>query len=292
MSTFIGVDAGGSRTTAVVVDRDGTELVRGTSGPSGFQDRGPEVAAASIRALVAELIDASRDRPGASDERPARLVCAMAGGGRGGSASELEHLLGAADIADQVTVVTDADAALHAAFGEGPGIVVIGGTGSIAVGRARDGRTARAGGTLPPGGDPGSGEWLARQAIRARLDPVSQLGQRTLDASRSEVAGLARVVCEAASAGDQAAATLVRRAGEALADLVLDVRAGLAPWAASPRVALAGGLLEPERPVRDAVIAALRWESPPTEILPERVDGALGAARLAIRGGFVAGCEE
>lgn len=282
MSLFVGVDGGGSRTTAVAVDEHGAEVARGGSGPCGFQSDGPVPAAAAIGALLAELTRPLPDQP------VVMLVCAMAGGGRPGPAKELERLLGHAGLADDVAVVTDADAALHAAFGTGPGILVIAGTGSIAVGRRADGRIGRSGGLLPPGGDPGSGEWLARQAILAGVDRVFSREQWALTAPRAEVSAVARAVCEAADSGDRTARQLLERAAGELAALALDVEASLAPWSHPPKVALAGGLLEPGRPVRAALTATLGRVAPHLSIVVDRVDGALGAALLALGDGSVA----
>src|SRR5262249_21314872 len=67
-------------------------------------------------------------------------------------------------LAKRIVVKSDVEAAWLAAFGpRGAGIVVISGTGSIAYGRTRDGRSARAGGLGPEKGDEGSGYWIGRQ---------------------------------------------------------------------------------------------------------------------------------
>jgi len=65
-----------------------------------------------------------------------------------------------------VRVVSDVELAHEAAFGGGPGILVIAGTGSIAFGRDGSGRTARAGGLGALLGDEGSAFWLGREALR------------------------------------------------------------------------------------------------------------------------------
>lgn len=234
----------------------------------------------------------------------------MAGGSAGGAAKELRGRLVDARLAEEVAVVTDADAAFHAAFGDEAGIVVIAGTGSIACGVAVDGSRARSGGTRPPGGDPGSGEWVARQAIHALgvaggsgpddesgllRDAVlahtgaanaARLGKWARAASRAEVAVMAEAVAGAARAGDRTAGDLLLRAAEQLADLAFAVEARLAPWTSPPAVGLAGGLVDPQRPLRDLTTAVLAARSPPLTVLAGRVDGALGAARLALRGGF------
>jgi N-acetylglucosamine kinase-like BadF-type ATPase len=59
--------------------------------------------------------------------------------------------------------------ALEAAFDDGPGVVVIAGTGSIAYGRDRQGRTVRAGGWGFAIGDEGSAHWIGRTAVSAVL---------------------------------------------------------------------------------------------------------------------------
>jgi N-acetylglucosamine kinase-like BadF-type ATPase len=68
-----------------------------------------------------------------------------------------------------VVVVDDTEAALAGAFGAGPGVIVIAGTGSNALGQSSDGRTARAGGYGYLVGDEGSAYWFASQAMRAAL---------------------------------------------------------------------------------------------------------------------------
>ena len=59
--------------------------------------------------------------------------------------------------------------ALEAAFGSGPGVIVIAGTGSIAYGRNREGQTARAGGWGFAISDEGSGHWIGRTAVAAAI---------------------------------------------------------------------------------------------------------------------------
>ncbi|HEX3103600.1 MAG TPA: BadF/BadG/BcrA/BcrD ATPase family protein, partial [Terriglobales bacterium] len=55
------------------------------------------------------------------------------------------------------------------AFGSGPGVMLIAGTGSIALGRNESGATARAGGWGYPISDEGSGQWIGAESVRASL---------------------------------------------------------------------------------------------------------------------------
>src|SRR5207249_3457338 len=69
-------------------------------------------------------------------------------------------------LAWRVEVISDAQAALLGAIGEGPGVLVLAGTGSIVVAHDGRGRWTRAGGLGPLVGDEGSGFWLGREWLR------------------------------------------------------------------------------------------------------------------------------
>jgi len=72
-------------------------------------------------------------------------------------------------IRGRVLVVGDIEIAMQAAFGGGPGVITIAGTGSIAYGRDLQGRIARSGGWGLAISDEGSGQWIGRAAVSAAL---------------------------------------------------------------------------------------------------------------------------
>lgn len=72
-------------------------------------------------------------------------------------------------LAAGVEVVPDFEIAHRAAFGSGPGLLLVASTGSIAFARGAGGRPRRAGGLGPLLGDEGSGFWLGKAAAR---DPL------------------------------------------------------------------------------------------------------------------------
>ena len=74
----------------------------------------------------------------------------------------------------RIEVVGDSVIALEAAFGTGPGVVAIAGTGSIVYGRDADGQVARAGGWGFAISDEGSGHWIGRRAISAIVTAFDQ----------------------------------------------------------------------------------------------------------------------
>lgn len=70
------------------------------------------------------------------------------------------------DVPD-LAVMSDAELVVYGAYGAGPGIVVIAGTGSIGLLRNADGSLRRCGGWGPRIDDAGGGFWLGRQACKA-----------------------------------------------------------------------------------------------------------------------------
>lgn len=149
---MLGVDAGGSATRAVLI-ADGQVLSRLDDPPLNVL-----LQADAFERLVT-LITASG--------------AAVAGLGLAGlrgpeHAADMGAKLAAATGVD-VVIVDDTEAALAGAFGAGPGVIVIAGTGSNALGQSVDGRTARAGGYGFLVGDEGSAYWFASQAMRAAL---------------------------------------------------------------------------------------------------------------------------
>jgi len=70
-------------------------------------------------------------------------------------------------LARRVSVIADVEAAWHATLGAEYGVLVLSGTGSIALGRDARGRWARGGGLGPLLGDEGSAFWIGREWLRA-----------------------------------------------------------------------------------------------------------------------------
>jgi glucosamine kinase len=229
------------------------------------------------------------------------LVVGAAGAGREPEREELRKALRAENLAPTVVVTTDIDIALAAAFSDGPGIVVSAGTGSVAVGRDKAGKRHRIGGYGWQMGDEGSGYAIGRAALGAvsrAIDgrsPKTALSERILHATRSsdfdalvrwaataspaEVAALAPHVLTVAAAGDQLAQGITDYAARELSQLAICL---LPKMDITPpiRVAVTGGLLAPEQPLRKTLLAKLA-EEPSFQPIDTPVDAVSGALRLA-----------
>jgi glucosamine kinase len=296
--SVLGIDGGGTATRAVVLDDRGDELGRGQAGPALTDGNGGTI---EIDALAAA---AERAAEQAGLTLPVAALCAgLAGVGHEAERAAVEAALAGRGIASTCRVVTDAEAALYDAFTDGPGILLIAGTGSIAWGRAEDGREARAGGWGALIGDEGSGYDIGLRGLRAAVRAADGRGAETellarltanlgiagpedlviwtASAAKSEIAGLAALVCDLARAGDAVAATIVDAAVASLTSHVAALVARLAPWNAPPGLALGGGLLSPGGPLRDALVVATA--DYPCVPMAGEVDAARGAAAMALR---------
>jgi glucosamine kinase len=160
-------------------------------------------------------------------------------------------------LARRVRVISDVEAARAGALGARPGILLLAGTGSIALGRGRAGALARAGGLGPLLGDEGSAFWIGRAWLPIARRHADTLALRRLalqpDAV-ARVAALAPSALRAARRGHPIARVIVAGAQTALAELVAGLAARLH---LSPPVSVswAGGLLA------DAAFRAGVWRA-------------------------------
>ncbi len=130
-------------------------------------------------------------------------------------------------LARRVRVIADVEAAWHATLGDGAGILVLAGTGSIVLGRTARGRWARAGGLGPLLGDEGSGFWIGRTWLRAQATPSAQRRFATRPDAVAAIAALAPRILVRARRGDRLARRVVREAQTALAAQAHDVARAL-----------------------------------------------------------------
>lgn len=297
---LLGIDAGGSHTTVVVGDGDARVLAR-ADGPGSAMRPGGAAASAAVIADTARRAAAT-----AAVALPAdAAMVGAAGAGREPEQGELAAALVAAGVARTVRVAGDSEVGLAAAFGDGAGILVNAGTGSIAFARTPDGRLHRAGGYGWQLGDEGGGYWLGRRALataaRARdeLEESSTLLERlllalglrdfdalirwTVTASPAQIAALAPHVLHAAREGEAVAQRAVADAAGELARLVRALARHF-PGTDPISVATAGGLLRPGSPLLAALHAALSADEPRARLAGGGpVDAPAGALRLAAR---------
>src|SRR6202790_4893483 len=163
MQNLIGFDGGGTKTECVVLDARGKIIGEGRGGPSNPLRCGFDAAFRSLSQAATEALKTAGLRTNSFSG-----VCAgLAGAGRRNVVRRVLVYLAEEFPHAVVQVTTDYEIALEAAAAQGPGVVLIAGTGSAAYGRNAEGETARAGGYGPWVGDEGSAFEIGRLAVAA-----------------------------------------------------------------------------------------------------------------------------
>jgi N-acetylglucosamine kinase-like BadF-type ATPase len=130
-------------------------------------------------------------------------------------------------LARRVRVIADVEAAWYATHGDGTGLLVLAGTGSIVLGRTERGRWVRAGGLGPLLGDEGSAFWIGRAWLRARAAAPTRRRLATRPDAVAAIAGLARGIIARARRGDPVAGRIVGEAQRQLARQASEVARAL-----------------------------------------------------------------
>jgi N-acetylglucosamine kinase len=302
MKYFLGVDGGASKTAALVTDETGKSLGTGVAGPSNHLRVGIETAARNIERAVNKALVAAD----VASREIAWAYCGIAGADHPAHRQEVVDSLEIFFPRGNFTVDNDARIALTGAIGFGAGIVVIAGTGSVAFGRNEAGEEARAGGWGPIIGDEGSGYFIARTGLSAILRAFDGRGKPTVmtellraehhleprDLPRTiyaqtthadDVARFAKLVFDAADAGDAVARSILDLAAQQLASCVLAVARRLKIVDAELPVAYVGGVFKAGETLLAPMRAAIGAEAAKATVQPPMRTPVEGAAQMAIR---------
>jgi glucosamine kinase len=299
MAFYLGIDGGASKTACLVGDGNSV-LGRGNAGSSNLV----RVGEAKARESLAEAIGQACAQASITPMQLARTCVGMAGAART-EIGQVAHRVMADLVSGEVEIVGDMVIALEAAFGGGPGVVVIAGTGSIAFGANAEAQIARAGGWGFAVSDEGSGYWIGCAAVAAAMRAhdaggrpllienimnfwkVETFEQLVLAANASpppDFAALFPVVLSAAEANDPLARDVLTRAGNELAALAKIVVRRVFAEGGNVPVAMSGGVFANSALVRQVFYNSLRSEYPDAAVksaVVEPVQGALALARKA-----------
>ncbi len=309
MNLFLGIDGGGTHTLAWLGDDRGRVLAKGTGGPSNPLKVGVEEAQKGLLQAASEALQGITVTNGPRGntsihplccKQPLAAVCAgIAGAGRRAVSQPLLAWVRKAIPARHHLLVTDAEIALQAAVGTGSGIIVIAGTGSIALARDQRGHVGRAGGWGSTFDDLGSAYDLGRKAIMAGLQEFDGRGKKTSltgricrelripnitnivqkDLSPEKVAALAALVTEAACEGDLVARKLCKEAAHDLSQLAIALARRFGKRM-NP-VICAGGILRSSRLVRYEFARCVRQAGVASKVQLARREPVAGALDMA-----------
>jgi len=300
---FIGIDGGGSKTAAIVVDSQGTRHGSGVAGGSNHLRIGIVEATRNVeRAVNIALVEA-----GIPIRDVRHAYCGIAGADHPTHRAEVVNALSVFFPNGNFTVDSDARIALTAAIGFGSGIVVIAGTGSVAFGRNDAAVEARAGGWGPTLGDEGSGYWIARKGLSAIVRAYDGRGPATkmtdllcddFEMCRPEdlprfvyassthaddIARYGRLVVEAAGLNDPVALAILDTAGRELGSCVLAVARRLRLTDSDFPVGYVGGAFHAKELLLDPMRAEIARLAPHARVVTPERSPAEGAALMAMR---------
>jgi N-acetylglucosamine kinase-like BadF-type ATPase len=299
---FVGVDGGGSKTSAVVVDEQGQEIGRGVAGASNYQGIGLELAVTHVRFAIQSALTSANYY-----DLPDHILIGVAGVDRPQDQVSWQQALSQGpQLAHRVEVVGDFELILYG-LPDHTGLGLICGTGSIAFGRDGRGKKTRSGGWGHFFGDEGSGLWFGREALMASAKAADGRGPRTLlldlllkewnltnpanfigevygsserGVDNTKIARLSRLVFQAADSGDDVARLLIRNAINELALAIKACDKNLF-FDRPPGLALTGGLILHSPGFLDGLIKRLRGMMSVGEVVRVEDPALTGAQAIA-----------
>ena len=300
VSIFLGIDGGGTKTSCIIGDENSV-LGTGTSAGSNVVRVGEARARKSLGAAIRQACAAANISPSKIEK-----TCVGIAGGALPEINAVVRRLVSEFVSGDVGVVGDMVIAMEAAFGAGPGVIVIAGTGSIVYGRNSAGQTARAGGWGFAISDEGSGHWIGRSAAAATMRAFDEAGaesagpllegvmkswgvtmreQFVVAANKSpDFAALLPAVLSAADAGDATARIVLTQAGRELATLAEIVIARLFGKRRAVPVAVSGGVFGNSAVVRQVFGKRVRTTYPRASLNTAVIDPVEGALKLVRKG--------
>ena len=293
MAYFVGLDSGGTKTECWLGDETRI-LGKAKTSTVKLTRVSQEVATERLR----QLLDEVSTQSGVPLSAITRICVGVAGFSIA-EVREWAHRVVSQMVSGEVIVCGDEEIALDAAFRGGPGILVIGGTGSSVIGRCADGTRYKAGGWGPGIGDEGSGFWIGREALRRAFEAldrdqsstlleairtawgVKDLGETVAFANAKpgpDLSALTPVVVRCAEAGDSIACQILEKAGEELARQVAIVWAKMEfHGETATRVAYTGSVVEKIAVARESMQHTLAEHFSTLTIKNSAIDSMEGA---------------
>jgi N-acetylglucosamine kinase-like BadF-type ATPase len=307
----LGVDAGNTKTVALVARRDGTVAGAGRAGCGDiyglvYHDTKGEEALANVVVAVTEALRVA----GIGPEHLAAGGFNMAGADWPEDYAFLRARMEEYGFGQAVVVVNDAMGALRAGSPDGRGVVVVCGSGIAIGGRASDGRVWHGSFWLEGGGS----QRLGQQALRAvyhaalGLDAPTALTARVLEIYEREtpaevlqlftarlgtpprdVGNVAAALLDEAERGDAAACRIVRENGALCGDyaVVAARRVGI-ERDRFPLVLTGGVLRHPSPLLGDAITVRVRAACPGAYPVYSGFEPVVGALLMALEAAGVA----
>jgi N-acetylglucosamine kinase-like BadF-type ATPase len=299
---FLGIDAGGTKTHALLAGESGAVLGFGHAGPGNWEGVGLDRTYRAFHEATREALA----HVGAAPADVTAAAYGLAGLDWPSDENRLRPVVERVGIGGPQTLVNDAFVALRA--GAPWGIAIIAGTGTTCAGRNRDGETTRTLGLGWMFDDWGSAPEVAGACIQAVAqaytgrgpntsltervvklfdardngDLLEKLSRRQYD-FRAQVAEIIQALAEEACGGDASAVEVSWRAGRELGERATTVIRRLRMQEETFDVVLAGGLFRTHNPVLlEALDETVRAVAPQAHLSPLEAPPVAGSVLLAM----------
>ena len=297
MKYYLGIDGGGTKTTAVICDENCNFISSFVGESINFNSVGTKTARENLRSIADGVTQGGNIRPDA-------VFIGMSAISERADDALTKELCD--DIFDCGNIIMDSDVfiGIEAMRCDGAAAMVISGTGSMAAGRLADGEIIHTGGWGYILGDEGSGYAMALDAIKAGIcasegssQPTS-LTQAVLDhfkisdmqelidifydppLPRSEIAKFAPVFMDCVKNADQAATEILKYHAKKLADTV---SALLVRMPEGTPLGLWGGVMINCTEFRDEFSSHIKQKFPATKIFIPEYAPEYGAVFAAMK---------
>ena len=299
----LGIDGGGTKSIGLISDDLGNMLARRMGEAANANVVGVDTAAKNLFQLVNMCCEDIRCRP---DELRS-IVFGLAGAGREENRRRVQEAVETLFENEglkvrPISIETDARVALEGAFGSGPGVAIIAGTGSIVIGKTQRGDVLTVGGWGRLLGDEGSGYYIGREALKAVMLHYEYRGDsgklREILANKYnwssreqiigavyqenfDVASLAPVVLEAAADHDAVSQNILQSAATHLVEQarVIVMQLGILR---KVFVAMCGSLIDHDTVYANVLHIKLLKMLPQVDIRPVVHSPAHGAVLMAL----------
>lgn len=306
---YAGFDGGGTRTTCVLCDLEGSVLGVGAGGRSNYHNTGVRNALASLKGSFEGALAQSET---GSDRLRLEACFGLAGLDSPEDVATMERGIRSIALSSGRRrgdlVVNDWRTAVTGAFIDEPGVTLIAGTGCVAAAQSEGGRrVVRVGGWGHIVDDKGSSYDIGRDALYAAMRDYDGRGPKTallrlimrkLDVRKpqgiiaqvyaghmtvSETASLSALVSEAAEGGDEVALQILREKGNILGELVVSAASRLGLLRTPFGVSLNGGVFKAGRPILGPLEETIRAAAPQSMIVERKLPPACGAVVILLR---------
>jgi len=308
MEYILGVDGGGTKTTAVIADTDGKILAEAISGGSSYISVGSEKAVKNLNQAVFEAMDKIGGSPGIMFKSSCFGSAALnvkkdfdVYGKIVRNKVLIKHL-----DPDKILIFNDTRIGLEAGSGAKNKIIIIAGTGSNCFGINEAGRQAGCNGWDYILADEGSGYEVSIKALRAVMRAYDGRGEKTMlsetvldelgldneegivkwtygeDFSKERLGRFARIVCDCAGRGDSISRKILKdEAGES----ILSVSTVVNKLGLKDRdfdLVFVGGLFKCRKYFKDIVMSGLEKKYKGISFKKLVAEPVQGAIRLAL----------